>query len=171
MNDSCTVPQSQPGVQRRRVLIAGVLAASCRATPTSAASTASSSAEYSAFRDLSLYLTAATRLDDAHVQRLYRALVAEDPGFPVAAQELWGWIQHKQVAASALQDILDREQPPFVALPRAIASAWFLGVVGDGDKARVFALEHALNAAIVADVLKPPTYCYGGYASWSRPPV
>ena len=39
------------------------------------------------------------------------------------------------------------------------------------DKARCLAFETALNAEVVADVLKPPTYAYGAYGSWMRKPV
>ena len=45
-----------------------------------------------------------------------------------------------------------------------------LGVVGSGEGARCVAYETALNAVIVADVLKPPTYAYGAYGSWSAKP-
>lgn len=56
-------------------------------------------------------------------------------------------------------------------MPRKVAMAWFMGVVGSGAQARCLAYEHALNAQIVADVLKPPTYAYGTYGSWARNPT
>ena len=37
--------------------------------------------------------------------------------------------------------------------------------------ARVVAFGTALNAVVVADVLKPPTYCYGVYGSWTKKPA
>jgi hypothetical protein len=49
-------------------------------------------------------------------------------------------------------------------------SAWYLGIVGEGEHARAVAYESALNAAAVADVLAPPSYCTGEYGSWSRKP-
>jgi len=54
---------------------------------------------------------------------------------------------------------------------RAGSTAWFLGVIGSGTKAHVIAYEQALNAQFVADVLKPPTYAYGPYGSWTRKPL
>ena len=68
--------------------------------------------------------------------------------------------------------MLDGEHSPLAPLPRQIMSAWFLGVVGGGGSgdARCVAYETALNAVVVADVLKPPTYAYGAYGSWSAKP-
>ena len=60
---------------------------------------------------------------------------------------------------------------PLATLPRKIVSAWFLGIVGSGEQARCIAYETALNAVIVADVLKPPTYAYGVYGSWEKKPT
>lgn len=126
--------------------------------------------DHSIFRELSAYLTGMPRIDEAQATRVHAALTAHDPAFPEAAGRLWAWIGQKRADPLELQKLLDAEAAPFAALPRAIAMAWFMGIVGEGANARVVALEHALNAAIVGDVLKPPTYCYGGYASWSRPP-
>ncbi len=46
-----------------------------------------------------------------------------------------------------------------------------MGIVGSKQRARCLAFETALNAEIVADVLKPPTYAYGPYGSWGRKPT
>lgn len=46
--------------------------------------------------------------------------------------------------------------------------AWCLGLVGEGEATQCIAYEDALNAVIVADVLKPPTFPYGPYGSWSQ---
>ena len=46
-----------------------------------------------------------------------------------------------------------------------------MGIVGSGATARCIAYEDALDNVIVADVLKPPTYCYGPYGSWARKPL
>jgi hypothetical protein len=69
-----------------------------------------------------------------------------------------------------LQEVLDAEHSALAPLPRRIVTAWYLGVVGEGEHARVVAFETALNAVAVADVLKPPTYCYGAYGSWTKKP-
>ena len=52
-----------------------------------------------------------------------------------------------------------------------IVTAWYLGVVGEGERARVVAFEKRSTPWSVADVLKPPTYCYGVYGSWTKKPV
>ena len=49
--------------------------------------------------------------------------------------------------------------------------AWYPGIVGDPVRARCIAYESALNAVVVADVLKLPSYCYGEYGNWARKPA
>ncbi|MBL0391505.1 hypothetical protein JJ685_10180 [Ramlibacter monticola] len=51
-----------------------------------------------------------------------------------------------------MQRALDDAKSPQAALPRRIMTAWCLGIVGSGDKARCLAYEDALNARMVADV-------------------
>jgi hypothetical protein len=42
--------------------------------------------------------------------------------------------------------------------------------VGEGDKARCLSFETNLSNELVSDKLRPPSYCYGGYGSWSEKP-
>lgn len=102
--------------------------------------------------------------------RLYDALVAAQPNFPADVQALLALINERQIDPLQLQATLDGEHSPLAPLPRAILGAWALGVVGSGEGARCVAYETALDAVIVADVLKPPTYAYGAYGSWSAKP-
>ncbi len=124
-----------------------------------------------AFLALSVLLTARQSLDGEQAAHLYDALLADDPAFPSAARSLLSLIKERNIDPLHLQRVLDREKSPLAPLPRKVAMAWFMGVVGAGDKARVIAYEKALNAVIVSDVLKPPTYCYGAYASWTKKPT
>jgi hypothetical protein len=110
-------------------------------------------------------------LNPALAQRLYAALVADDPQFPQQAQSLLAVVEAGKVDPMALQKTLDDQKSPLAKLPARIASAWFLGIVGDGAKARCLAYEEALNAVIVSDVLKPPSYAYGAYGSWAAKPL
>lgn len=110
-------------------------------------------------------------LDPALAQRLYDALVVDDPKFPQAMQSLLAFVEASRIDPSALQKTLDDQKSSLAKLPASIASAWFLGIVGEGARARCIAYETALNAVIVADVLKPPTYAYGAYGSWSSKPL
>lgn len=80
-------------------------------------------------------------------------------------------MNERKVDPLQLQRVLDSEKSPLAALPRKIVTGWFMGIVGSGDKARAIAYEKALNAVIVSDVLQPPTYCYGAYASWTKKPT
>jgi len=67
--------------------------------------------------------------------------------------------------------VLDSEKSPVAALPRKIATAWYIGVVGDGEKARCITFETNLTNVVVSDKLTPPSYCYGGYGSWAEKPA
>lgn len=128
-------------------------------------------ADMAAFLALSAILAGRQSLDAAQAGRLYAALVADDPGFPTAAQALLDTIEQRNIDPMQLQKVLDDEKSPLGALPRRIVTAWYMGIVGEGASARCLAFETALNAEAVADVLKPPTYCYGAYGSWARKPT
>ena len=123
------------------------------------------------FLALSAFIAGRRSLDALQAKRLYEALVADDKNFPAMARELLGLINSRKIAPLQLQQVLDAEKSPLAGVPRAIASAWFLGIVGSGAKAKCIAYETALNAVIVADVLKPPTYAYGVYGSWTAKPI
>lgn len=130
-----------------------------------------SDADRGTFLAVSAILVGRQSLDAGQARRLYDALAADDPGFAAAARALLTLINERKIDPLQLQQILDDEKSPLAALPRKIVTGWYMGIVGSGDKARVLAFEHALNAQIVADVLKPPTYCYGVYGSWTKKPT
>jgi len=130
-----------------------------------------SDAERGAFTALSAILVGRQALDAAQTARLYDALAAADARFPSDVQTLLGLVNQRRIDPLQLQNVLDTEHSPLAPLPRKIVSAWYLGVVGSGDGARCIAYETALNAVAVADVLKPPTYAYGVYGSWSNKPI
>ena len=123
------------------------------------------------FLALSAFIAGRSALDQGLAERLYDALVSLDPSFNGRVRSLLALIEQHSIDPASLQATLDREHSPLAQLPRVIANAWFLGIVGAGDKARCVAYEDALNAEIVSDVLKPPTYCYGPYGSWSSKPT
>jgi hypothetical protein len=127
--------------------------------------------ETGAFVALSALLVGRPSLDAALAQRLYNALAADDAGFGAAAQSLLSLIEARRIDPLQLQQALDAERSPLAPLPRRIMTAWCLGIVGSGDKAHCVAYEEALNARMVADVLKPPTYAYGPHGSWARKPA
>jgi len=123
------------------------------------------------FLALSALIAGRPSLDAGMANRIFRALSAGQPGFSDSAAALLKLIEDRKIDPLQLQQVLDDERSPLAALPRKIATAWFLGVVGAGKKAYVVAYEHALNAQMVSDVLKPPTYAYGAYGSWMRKPL
>lgn len=155
----------------RRALLAGLLTTHTLALIPWAAAQSIDDAGHGAFLAVSAILAGRQTLDAVQAKRLYDALVADDPGFPAASQSLLTLINDRKIDPLQLQSVLDQEKSTIAGLPRIIATAWFLGIVGQGEKARCIAFETALNAQIVSDVIKPPTYAYGAYGSWSRKPV
>jgi hypothetical protein len=155
----------------RRTLLVALLSASTAALIPWALAEPVADAGSGAFLALSAILAGRQSLDATQAKRLYVALTADDAGFPAAAQSLLALINERKIDPLQLQKTLDDEKSPLATVPRRVATAWFLGVVGSGAKARCLAFETALNAQMVADVLKPPSYAYGAYGSWSKKPI
>ncbi|MBV2144889.1 sorbitol dehydrogenase family protein [Falsochrobactrum sp. TDYN1] len=155
----------------RRLLLFGLVSAYTATLIPWALAQEASDADEGAFLALSAILVGRQSLDAAQAQRLYAALVADDPGFPAAAKALLALIEERKIDPMQLQTILDDEKSALIALPRRIVTAWYMGIVGEGFNARALAFEKALNAEVVGDVLRPPTYSYGAYGSWARKPI
>jgi len=171
LNAEKDVVQSiEPLDPARRRLLAGVWAAYGVSLVPWALAQPALDANEPAFLAISSLLTGRLSLDVAQVSRLYTALVADDPSFPASIRALLALISERSIDPLQLQSVLDTEHSPLAVLPRRIVTAWYLGIVGEGERARCVAYETALNAVIVEDVLKPPTYCYGAYGSWAKKP-
>jgi hypothetical protein len=155
----------------RRLVLRGFVAAYVASRIPWALAQSVASADIAPFMALSALLAGRQSLDAAQGQRLFAALVADDPGFPAAAKSLLDTIEAQKLDPATLQQALDAEKSALAPIPRRVMIAWYLGIVGSGDKARCIAFETALNAELVADVLKPPTYSYGAYGSWARKPA
>jgi hypothetical protein len=155
----------------RRMVLAGLLTASTASLIPWALAQPVADADRGAFAAVSALLAGRAVLDAGLARRLYDALAADDAGFPAATRALLTLIDERKIDMLQLQQVLDAEKSPLAALPRKIVTAWFLGIVGTNEKARCLAFEHALNAVIVSDVLRPPTYAYGVYGSWARKPT
>lgn len=155
----------------RRTVLGALLSASTAALIPWALAEPVADAGSGAFLALSAIIAGRQSLDGVQAKRLYSALCADDAGFAAAAQALLALVNERKLDASSLQRTLDDGKSPLAAMPRKIATAWFAGIVGSGARARCLAYETALNAQIVADVLKPPSYAYGAYGSWTRQPL
>jgi hypothetical protein len=156
---------------RRRHLLAGLAGAYTATLIPWALAQPAQDDRHGAFLALSALIAGRQSLDAGMADRIFTALRDERPGFPDDAAALLKLIEDRKIDPMRLQQTLDDEKSPLAGVPRQIATAWFLGVVGSGEKATVLAYEHALNAQFVADVLKPPTYAYGPYGSWARKPL
>lgn len=154
----------------RRTLLATLLAASAASfLPASLAAPAGS--DRGAFLETSKLLTGRASLDPEQTARLFDALVAEDPQFPAQISSLLSLLDERKIDPLHLQQTLDAESSALAALPRKILRAWYVGVVGEDEHARCIAFETSLMNVIVDDHLKPPSYCYGVYGSWSKKPA
>ncbi len=160
-----------PSNLTRRTLLIGLLSAYSASLIPWALAQPVANAEQGAFVAVSAILVGRPALDAVQAKRLYDALTTDDAGFSAAAQTLLALINDRKIDPLILQKTLDDEHSPLAALPRKIMTAWCLGIVGDGEKVRCIAYETALNAVMVEDVLKPPTYAYGTYGSWAKKPL
>ena len=154
----------------RRAVLAGLLAASAASVIPPALAAPITDAAHNAFLAASKILTGRSSLDPDQVSRLYDALLADDSQFAAGVQSLVTLIDQRKVDPMQLQHVLDSDHSALAALPRKIVTAWYTGIVGDGEKARCITFETALMNVIVSDKLKPPSYCYGGYGSWAEKP-
>lgn len=164
-------PGEFPTDPRRRLLLAGLLTAYTASRIPWALAQPVADADRGAFLAVSALLVGRIALDANQAKRLYDALAADDAAFPGSVRALLALIEARHIDPLQLQQTLDAEHSAQAPLPRRIVSAWYLGIVGDGERARCLAFETALNAVVVADVLKPPTYSYGVYGSWARKPT
>lgn len=155
----------------RRLLLFGLVPAYTASLIPWALAQEATDVDNGAFLALSAILVGRQSLDAAQAKRLYAALIADDPGFPAMTKSLLDMIEERKIDPLQLQKTLDDEKSPLKLVPWRVVTAWYMGIVGDGPKARCLAFETALNAQVVADVLKPPTYAYGPYGSWTRKPV
>lgn len=162
---------SGPANPSRRRLLGGLVTAYTASLIPWALAQPVAGPEHGAFVALSAILVGRRSLDAGLATRLYGALVAAYPRFAVDAQALLTQINQRHIDPAQLQNALDAAHSPLATLPRRIMRAWCLGLVGDGAATRCIAYEDALDAVMVADVLKPPTYAYGPYGSWSKAPL
>lgn len=168
--DPTVAPDDLPN-PARRLLLGGFVAVYVASRIPWALAQQLAGADMAPFQALSALLAGRQSLDTAQAQQLYAALVADDPHFAGNAKSLLDIIEQRQLDPLALQHILDGENSPLAGIPKQVMRAWYLGIVGTGDQARCVAFETALNAEVVADVLKPPTYAYGAYGSWTGKPT
>ena len=168
------VPAGQPddpANPSRRRLLAGLVTAYTASLIPWALAAPVADAGHGAFVAVSAILAGKRVLNSILGKRLHAALVDIEPGLDADCQALLKQIEAQQIDPAKLQGVLDAAHSRLAPLPRKIMRAWCLGLIGDGEAARCVAYENALDAVMVADVLKPPTYAYGPYGSWSKPPL
>jgi len=159
---------------QRRLLVAGLLT-SCAYTylnlPKAMAQPKVPSAMPATFVKVSQQLSGRESLNVAEAERLYAALAANNADFATQLGQLADFMAQKNPDPATLQAALDAEKAPFAKLPASILTAWYVGVVGSGKNAVCVTYETSLMAQAVADKLRPPSYAYGPYGSWSLPPA
>lgn len=136
-----------------------------------ASSSGSTDTAVSDFLDVSRYLTGHAQLDTVTVQNLYSAMKSVESNFDEQIKKLAAFIAASKANPAQLQGLLDAQAADLANLPKSILTAWYVGVVGKGAAARCVSFESNLMYLAVADHLKPPSYSYGPYGSWSRKPA
>ncbi len=116
------------------------------------------------------WLTGWQGLDARIVSRAFAALGAATPGFEERAHALWTAIH-----GAGWKTVQDWRGSPLYGDPAAretaamLVSAFYLGVVGDGDAATLVSYEAALMFAPTQDVTPIPSYALGGPGYWGLP--
>lgn len=161
------------GLQRRQLLGGFLVVGAVQLVPWAAAISPAPSPPTTspAFMALSRYLTERDDLNPHLAARMQAALQGLDSAFVAQADTLWKWIDSNRIALADLNTRLKADMPALAALPGQVMQAWAMGIVGSGAQTRVVAYEYALNAQLVSDKLKPPTYSYGTHGSWTRNPT
>lgn len=162
------------GLNRRHLLGGFIAAAAVQVLPWAKAAEALAggpAAASPAFLALSGYLTERDDLSTSLAARMQAALQSLNAEFATQADALWQWVDSSKVTLAELNTRLKAEKPELAAVPGQIMQVWYMGIAGSGTKTRVVAYEYALNAQTVADKLKPPTYSYGTYGSWTSNPT
>lgn len=164
-----STPQFPSFGLHRRHLLGGALAVGvAQLAPLSWA--AAPAADAQGFMALSRYLTERNDLSPKLGSRLQAALQSLNDQFPGQAQALWQWIEAGKVPLAQLNERLKAEKPELAGIPGDVMQVWYMGIAGSGTRTRVVAYEFALNAQTVSDRLRPPSYAYGVYGSWTRNP-
>lgn len=154
---------------RRRHVLGGFLAASAlHVTPFAMAAEPTASP---AFMALSKFLTAREDLNPKMGARMQAAWQELDPQFSANVDALWQWVESEHITLGDLNTRLKADKPELAKVPAQVMQIWWQGIAGSGNQVRVVTYEHALNAQAVADKLRPPSYAYGSYGSWSMNPT
>ena len=163
-----------PGRFTRRRLLQGMgVLAATTLIPTGVFPAYASSAISNDFIKISIFLTGRDKLSADYSIALYSALTKFDSAFPAKLSHLCAYIDANSIKAADLKTRLNADQAvaDLVALPGLLLTGWYLGIVGSGDNAVCVAYVDALANKEVADVLRPPSYAYGAYGSWSAKPA
>jgi hypothetical protein len=163
-----------PVVSRRKVLLAALVNAFAGVFMPGASSqaiAAPAESEGEQFLRISRLLTGKSDLDPAIAARTLEAMTARDAQFSTRFGAL-----AKALDTAGLHDITDFERTAIAADPALkqttveIVSAWYLGVVGEGETAKLVTYENALMFRPTRDVTAPPATGGGEFGSWSAKP-
>jgi len=158
---------------RRRMLQGATALAAVSALPLSSQGFAQQAGSVADFSTVSQFLTGRSGLSTPFAQALWAAFTKTDPDFPNKISALAKFISENHSTASGLAPQLsaDPSGKSIAALPQAILSGWYLGVVGNGADAICVTYTEALANQNVADILSPPSYSFGAYGTWAAKPV
>jgi len=154
----------------RRAMLAGAGASAAFAfAPSRAAGVVA--ADVDMFVAVSMKLTGRAGFDPLVAGRVHAALLRADAEFPDKMKRLDHWLStHGGTPSDVVTAALQATQPELARAVGSVVRAWYLGVVGEGERAEVVAFERALMFDPVRDMLTVPSYCRGTPADWAKKP-
>lgn len=161
---------TREGIDRRRfltqpALVAGGLAL-CGALPVAVSAISGRDA---GFASLAAFLTGRTDLEPGLVTRAGDALRKADPRFESECEALLGGIRQANITSvDELKESALGADARTMATATSIIAAFYLGRVGDGDRAELVSYELALMFRPTADVTVVPTYARAGPGYWEE---
>ncbi|VXB81979.1 Uridylyltransferase [Burkholderia sp. 8Y] len=154
---------------RRGVLTGAAASAALAFAPSRAAPAAG--ADVDTFVAVSMKLTGRASFDPLVAGRIHTALARADAGFADKMTRLDHWLStHGGTPSDVVTAALQATQPDLAKAVGSVVRAWYLGVVGEDERAEVVAFERALMFDPVRDMLTVPSYCRGAPADWAKKP-
>ncbi|MCM2132099.1 sorbitol dehydrogenase family protein [Larsenimonas rhizosphaerae] len=162
-----TISSRAFAVTRRQLLgatLAGAAGSAMMLSPFKAFAAQAGVPSLGVFMRLSQALCEKTALNPAVGQPLLKALLNAHDGFGDRLRSLADAVPEGQAVPV---DGLNAEQR---RTAKRILSAWYTGIVGEGDQARVVTYRHALQFKAVDDILVIRSYCPNEPGFWAVKP-
>ncbi|MCM5704816.1 sorbitol dehydrogenase family protein [Larsenimonas salina] len=153
---------------RRQLLgysLAGAAGAAALVSPLGALAASNTPVQLGTFMTVSQAVCEKSALNPAVGRALMTALSRTDDGFAEHLNALSKALEH-----NGLDALAGNADSAVAQTAKRILSAWYTGIVGEGEHARVVTYRHALQFQAVDDVLVIRTYCPNEPGFWAEKP-